>query len=447
MEDEIDLGKYFVIIVTRWRLIVTLTVLAAAVALAVSLIMPPTYEAMALVTVSKPNYVMNFDPRIESVSNLEPAYKAYPEMATSGELVSNLLKQLSPLPRGVKTTEDLKGMLKADQGADPSLVRLTVRSSDPQEAARIANVWSGLFITKANETYGDSGSSQVSFFQGQLQSAQADLEKAEQALVDFQKTDRSSILSNQVDSYRQTQADYLAQQRSTTYLIDSIQGLREQLANRPAGQSVSTGDQLTALLLQVKAFTNPAQSQLPPSSSQTSSVQLQISGGQAVPLQFQINNPDTLAKASVGDQIAFLDSLAAVLKEQMTENDSRAKALDPQILSLQTQIQQLKTDHDRLQRVHDVAQDTYTALSRKLDETRIAAQAAGEVRLVSQAYPPEYPTAPRKTVNTALGGILGFAVGIVGALALGLLFDVATLRKTWTTSRAPWKVILRWVLA
>ncbi|MCS7178824.1 MAG: hypothetical protein RML46_07745 [Anaerolineae bacterium] len=43
-------------------------------------------------------------------------------------------------------------------------------------------------------------------------------------------------------------------------------------------------------------------------------------------------------------------------------------------------------------------------LARKAEETRIAAEdaSAGEVRLASQAVPPEKPVSPRKLLNTAV---------------------------------------------
>lgn len=48
-EDEIDLREYALVLIRNWWLIAAATLVAAASALAVSMLLPPTYEATALV--------------------------------------------------------------------------------------------------------------------------------------------------------------------------------------------------------------------------------------------------------------------------------------------------------------------------------------------------------------------------------------------------------------
>lgn len=53
MEEEIDLRKYIGVLRRRWKLIVSITVLAVFVAGLVSFLMPPVYEARAAVLITK----------------------------------------------------------------------------------------------------------------------------------------------------------------------------------------------------------------------------------------------------------------------------------------------------------------------------------------------------------------------------------------------------------
>ena len=77
MEEEIDLRQYVEVLIRHWGWIAGLALVAAAAALGVSFLIPPTYEATALVAVTEPRYVMRFDPRFETVNSVQPAYQAY----------------------------------------------------------------------------------------------------------------------------------------------------------------------------------------------------------------------------------------------------------------------------------------------------------------------------------------------------------------------------------
>lgn len=397
-EEEIDLRAYVLVLLKYWKWIIGATVIAAVVALVVSFLLPPTYEATALVAVTKPRYVMQFDPRIETLNNIQPAYKAYPELASGDEVLQELLTRLNPRPKEIETLRDLKGLVKAKSGTDPSLVFLTVRFQDPEEAARIVNLWAEIFVRRANEIYGTEGQSQLQFYQQQVQRAEAELRAAEEALVAFQARNQESVLEDQLGSHRQMHADYLADQRQIAYIIQDIRGLREQLSRQPSEQTVSLADQLTALFLEIKAFNAHA----------------------SAPIQLQVDSAATLSEKSPAEQIDFLDDLVRVLEEKSAEIDVRLAALEPEILSLQKQLQEIYTEKDRLARARDVAQETYMTLARKVEEARIAAEdTAGEVRIASRAAVPEKPASPRKLLNTAVAGVLGLMLSVFGAFVTG----------------------------
>jgi uncharacterized protein involved in exopolysaccharide biosynthesis len=100
------------------------------------------------------------------------------------------------------------------------------------------------------------------------------------------------------------------------------------------------------------------------------------------------------------------------------EIKQRLEELQPQILSLQRQLQEIYTESDRLTRQRDLAKETYTALARKVQETRIAVQGAQRTaELGSRAAVPEEPASPRKLLNTAVAGTLGLMLSTMGAFA------------------------------
>lgn len=397
MDEEIDLRPYFELLLRNWMWIIGGAVLAALVAFGVSSLIPPTYEAKALVAITEERDVVQFDPRIRSTDERQPL-QAYPELATSDELLQNLLSQLDPPLPEIETVEQLRGILEANPGSDPSLVRLLVQYGDPGEAARVANAWAALFVSWANRVYGDQNGDQVLFFEEQLAEAKVALETAEEALIAFQDRNRAAIISNELDSLEETHADHLAIRRSSTFIIQDARGLRDQLAEQRGSTVVTFADQLTALFLQLKTFNT------------------ETDGETVIPLQLQFNNDEALTSASRSEQIAFLDGLVNTLETKAAQIDARLEELEPQILALQQERQQIETEEARLVRNRDVAEETYTALARKVEEERITSQeAVSGVRLASRAAVPEDPVSPRRLLVTGVAGTLGLAlsVGIV----------------------------------
>lgn len=396
MEEEINLRQYVKTLIRYWKWIVGVAVIAAITALAVALVMPRTYKATALVIVTRPRYILQFDSRLQTVYNVQPAYKVYPELATSDGVLQALLNPSNNPSENIKTLQDLRGMLSAKVGADPSIVRLVASSSDPAQAAHMANAWAKVFVAWANEMYGDQDTEQVRFFESQLQRAQTELEAAEQALIEFEAQNPALLLKNQLDSSSRLQAEYLAEQRDIAHTIQDVQGLRNQLTEHPGG-APALADQLTALFLQLKSFNAQANA----------------------PLQFQIPEVGAFSNQTAEEQVVWLDSLSKTLAAKSAEIDTQLVKLEPQILDLQQQLRAANTSEERLIRARDVARETYLTLARKVQEVRIASQDVGDpARLASEAAVPEQPAGPRKILIVTAAAALGLTLAVIGVFII-----------------------------
>jgi polysaccharide biosynthesis transport protein len=401
LEDEIDLRQYVMVLVRSWQWIVGVAVVAAVVALLVSFLTPPTYQATALVVVTKPRYVMQFDPRFRTLDNIQAAYKAYPELATSDALLQSLLAQESRVSTSGRTLVEMRNAVKAELGGDPSLIRLSVQSKDPNEAAALVNVWAELFVTKANEIYGSQGSEQQTFFERQLAQTETEVDQSQQRLIAFQSHNRAVILRNQLESLTLTQATYLTEQRAVISVLPNVQGLREQLASQPGQRAVTTADQITVLLLQAKAFG--------------------LFGAQeSTPIQLQFNSDNPSASLTVNEQIVLLDTLANVLERKAATIEAQLSALEPQLLAVQQQLEEAQAEEERLLQNKLLVHETYMTLARKVDEARIGADdTGGEVQLASRAAVPERPLASKRVMNTGLAFAAGLVVSTFIVLAIG----------------------------
>jgi succinoglycan biosynthesis transport protein ExoP len=407
MEEEIDLRAYVAVLIRYWKWIAGLALVAAVAAFIVSLLLPPTYEAPAVVIITEPRYQMQFDPRFETVDQWTPAYKAFPTLSTSDEVLQRVLAAYAPPPEArieAWTLRTLSGMVEATSEGDPSLVVLRVRSRSPDDAAAIANLWADVLARHGNDIYSES-EDDVAFFEEQVAQAEQALDGADAALIEFEAHNQATIVSAQLSSLRQTQYDYLADQRAIAYIAQDIQGLRAQLVQQPGDRPVSLADDLTALLLQIKAF---------------NLLQAEARGAQAsAPIQLQVDSAVSFSDKSPAEQVAFLDNLVDTLEAKSSEIEGRLAELEPQMLALQRRLQEIQAESERLTSARGLVNETYKTLARKLEEARIAAREEnGVLQVGSYAAVPEKPVSPRKMLNTAVAGVLGLMLGVFGAFAL-----------------------------
>jgi uncharacterized protein involved in exopolysaccharide biosynthesis len=398
MDQELDLRVYVTALLKHKYWIVGLAVGAAVVAMAVSFLLPPTYEATALVAVAKPSYEMRFDSRFAPISgNLQPPYKAYPLLAMGDDTLSALAADLGDqLPDETRSVHALRSKLEATSSGDPSLIRLTAQDGDPQRAAAIANQWAARFVQAANELYAQS-TDELAFFEGQQAEAETTLAEAEAALIDFQARNQASILKAQLDHLKTTLSEHLAAIRLTDGIVQDAHTLRERLSRQNAGADALPSDEITSLLLEIQA----------------------LNRSQELPIQLQVSVQQDLGERTAGDQVAFLDSLIEVLEQRLVLIEQKAQEIEPDLLGLQRAHQEVQTELERLETAQTLSLDTYMSLSRKVTEARIAAQdTTGDVRVASKAAPPENPSSPQKLLNAMVAGVLGLAIGVVGALAI-----------------------------
>ena len=223
------------------------------------------------------------------------------------------------------------------------------------------------------------------------------LAAAEQALVDYQARNPLNVVTAQFNSKQTELASYLTASQTITMVIQDARSLQQQLAQQDVNSPSSLSDQLAALYMQVDALNSKAD----------------------IPIQLQISGAGSLSNRTVAEQTALLSTLIKVLQDKSIEIQRQIKALEPDILALQQAQQSAQVELDRLTRERDVAKDTYLTLTRKVNETDLAAQdSGGGVQLASQASLPTEPVSGRKLLNVILGGLLGLIIGVIAAFVV-----------------------------
>jgi polysaccharide biosynthesis transport protein len=396
MDDTFDFRPYADALLRRWRLIIGGTFLAGILAAALSFLIPPTYEASALVLLVVPRQVVQFDPRFENVDEPRPL-PAYPQLASSDHILQMLQAQIAPELTERKTLRDLRDTISVSALNDPTLLRLTVRHRDPAMAAFIANQWAALFVGQVNDLLGDEGSQQVQFFRGQRDEARRHLAVAEQALADFQGGNRIRLVTAELQVLEDALVLLLAKQQNREQLQADVTTLRSILAAQEG--ALLPADHVAVLLLYQRAFGDGQAASL---------IELQIDGALA-------------ATADRDQLIAALDTLQESLQTAAGDATGRTTALAPQIVALQHEMEALANEEQWLRQEATLATENYTALARQVVGQEITAQDTRRgLRLASPAIIAEEPVAPHKLLN-----------GVLAAVVALTLFVAVTIFRQW----------------
>lgn len=387
MEEEIDLRPYIRTLIRGWYWVVGTAIVAAAVSLGVTFLLPPAYAATSLVAVISPSEVIELDASIAELVQQQPL-AAFPELAESDEVLLNVMAKIEFAEK--PSLVQFRQSLAARAGTDDSLIRLIANSDSPAKASEIANVWAEEFVLWANSVYGDQNEEKVQFFERQLAAAETNLAAAEQALEAYQAINQTEIISRTLSFSQEQRVELLADQVIVQKLMDNAVAFRGQLAAKPSQQTLPYVDQVTYLQLQLQTY----------------------EAGETLPFLLQLGNEQSLTNVTVSEQLNVIDDLMVALDARQGLIEQQLAELDPAILALQQEGQAAFTELNRLQRNVNIAQQTVTSLAFQVNEVQISSQDTTQgFRLASGAAVPERPLGPRKLIVIAVSGTLGALLG------------------------------------
>jgi len=394
MDDEIDLQKYFLLLINNWKWIAGVTFILVLAALLLSLfVLPPTYEAKALVVIVPTRYSLTFDPRFQTDTTPDLLfYRPAAQLAESDAMMQALYDGwINQTGDSELTIEALKGVTTVEYDTVSNSLELFVTSDDPKMAADLVNLWANFLVQRANELFGETLEGGETL-EAQFAQIEAGWETAQQALVEFEGQNQLTTFRAEKLVKETVYAQFVTDQAKFNQVLQDLETLQAQLSGLPASQEVSFDTELTALLLQLKAYNLDA-----------------------TLTQVQIVAQPSGTPRSVRELTTHLDQLHTVLAQKTEAITLQLAPLRTEILLLQSQIKSLETTGERLQQNYQVASDTYLTLARKLEETQISNEVSGGiVKLASGANIPTEPVGPRTLINLLVAGATGLILSIVG---------------------------------
>ncbi len=362
LENEIDLRKYGLLLVKRWRFIrdvVVVVVLAAFLFGLTGAASAPTYEATAGVAIVKSKMQVNFEDKIKTISPdtavsavAAAAQDAATRRNTLASLVQNplvaqeVIKNMGDrLPTSLRDPEALVRMVEGKVRIGTDIVNVTVRGGDPAGLPDIANAWAVAFEHYVNRVYSGSGISLGSLGQD-VATAKRKYEQARDALLQHNVQDRTFQLQRDID-YRKGVIAALDKSRQAaitailskqadvqTDFMGKYQSAALNMAGLPLLKEVDAKvSQLTALYankLKIEQTLEDArtlrdQGSRSPAGADSNSLalllvkaQLATGGGLPSGLQLQVGAPSPGEGGSAG-QVSDLDALISTLNSRLKE--------------------------------------------------------------------------------------------------------------------------------
>ena len=381
MEDEIDLRQYIRVLIRHWVLIVSITVAAVIVAVLVSFTSAAVYEAKATVIITATRTEIVFEPKyrtysLEEDTELKESLVALVKSSIVTSLTLDLLgDELSPEGQSIPST---LGKVAVNISGD--LIEISVKSTDPEEAADIANAWAESYVDYINALYADIA-----------QSPEELAVQASAALADYDERQwewESFVGNNTIGE--------LTQQITDKELLLTVKSLRDQIEAGSSSSASAAANSLALVLLQTGAYAT-------------------------LPDQLQVSL-DTLPglDASTKDRLYDIDALISTLETRSGGRPGQTvEELRQDILILQRELEQQRAIENELSNSRDIAWQQYITLANKVAEVEVSYLAQDVVVMVAvRAIVPETPVPAHKTTNIAIALVLGLIVGIFGAFGV-----------------------------
>lgn len=380
MEDEIYIRDYIRVMRGRWKLILSIVVIAVVVAAAVGFLSPPDYEAKASVLITKTRAEIVFEPKYRtSLSEEDKELKqALVALVRSNSVAAGAVQQLGdtlePAERNVVRLQN-----KVSVKTEGDLIQILVKSSEPAKAAEIADAWAQSYVNHVNSLYTGSVPSPAEM-RAQADEAKRDYDEKQGAWESFASNSR---------------LDELGRLISDKELLADVKSLRDQVAAGASSPASGVANSLAIVLLQQQAFA-------------------------PLPAEVQLTL-DSLTVLDTGteNQLRDLDALIATLAARSGGEPGESVEV------LRQEILQLKGEHEKegalrmeLMSARDVAWETFTTLDNKANELEVASQSQDViVRLAVSAAVPELAAARPSPTSVGVAVVLGLIIGVFAAFA------------------------------
>jgi tyrosine-protein kinase Etk/Wzc len=462
-EEEISLADLFAILRRDWRLIAAVFVVVLALVAAYTFTREPVYEASSVVLVDTQSQTSVLGPSSledilsvggssrtlyneveilrQSVPLAERVGARLMEEAPAGPLFE--VEEEEPRPTvgeaGREILEHRVRFAPVNERAD--LVTIVAQSTDPQEAALIANIYAQEYGRRSQETSRASVTSSRAFIEEQAEKRREELSASEDRLREFMTREGAVALDSEgqnavsqiaaIDAAIEEARVELEVERSALRSIESQveqvePGLVQRIASGVENEIGTLQQRIAELELQASDYyaADPTLR-----GNEARAPELDVITTRIEELRREVNRladqyvDEVLAVGGIDPQNGSALTYVTQLKRQVIEKQVLIQGLEARLAALQAQEQRYEArlrdiprqaiELAQLERQREANEQTYLFLIEKLQEARVAEESElGYVEVIRQADVPEEPVRPRPLLNMVVGMLLGLMAGV-----------------------------------
>lgn len=428
-QSTIDLRDCVRVIKKRNRLILNTCLGAVIIALLISFITPPTYEAVTSLRIKAPRGLSDSLLSVEqpggSALYTKQTMATYSEMLKSRAVVQAAIDKIYADKDNPPPYENIVNRItiQPSKEKEADILYLRVQADSPDEAQLLANTFSENLVSSLTAEQGVVRE----FIGKRLKESKQDLEKAEGALEQYKRDQK--MIAPDVQSKamvdKLTAVDRLAAENTVNVITAQarLSSAQRQLAGEKPGfiadnaliqqQKARLADLEVELARTLPQYTDShpkvitLRAAIDETRSKLNTEVARVANAESPsinPVHVSLMQAKTLAEA---------DQAAAAAQKRAIENILANS--EKELAALPAKEQGIT----RLTREAQVAQDMYTMLDRRYEEARInEVMKPSDVKVIDAAVAPTEPVKPRKILNALLGAVLGLVIGTAGAFLM-----------------------------
>lgn len=438
-ETTIDLKDILKTLKKRRALIIKIFVTAIVIAVVVSLLIPPTYEAETTLRIKQPKGLASSllaDLPMGGSGNTKQLMSTYAEILKSRTVVETVIDKTQADKDEVPTYEQMLTRITTLPVKDSELLKIQVKAKSPEEAQLVANTLVDTFNNRMTLLVRSEQSTVRQFIGERMQESKKELEKAETMLQQYKTVEKIAAPTEETKAIVESLAAINKLSAENTVALSAAQAKAGSAANQLAKEKPGFvadspiiqkyQEKLAELEVQLVTLTAKYTEQHPEvlatrAAIEDTKTRLSAEAARVVNAEAPSMNPVHLAllqgKIQAEAEIAAGSAQKAALGSIITESEKELNKLPAKEQGLA-----------RVMRDALVAQEIYVMLAKRHEEARISeVMQPTDVQVIDVAAAPIKPISPRKTLNVVVGGILGLLIG------LGVAFVLEYMNKTVRT--------------
>lgn len=440
-ENTLDLRDILKILKKRRRLIFTVFSAFISIALIISFLLPPTYEAETTLRVKQQSKGLA-DSLLGGLGSMNPmgtkqVMSTYAEILKSRTVVQSVIDQTQQDKEEIPVYEDFVKTITTQPVKDTEILNIKVQAGTPEEAQLIANTLVNTFIDRMIALVRGEQSKVKEFIGGRLQESKKELETAENALQKYKQnqkitapTEETKALIDKLATIDKLSADnQIAAETAKAKLASAQSQLAGQkpgfIAENPVIQQYKLKlAELEVNLVSLKQNYTDKHPQVIATKAAIAETRSKLNAEIAkvvnadAPSANPVHQGLLQAKLEAEAEVAVSSAQQQALRKLITQGEEQISKLPAKEQGL------IKVMRDA-----SVSQEIYVMLAKRYEEARISeVMEPTDVQIIDTAIAPEKPIKPKKLLNTVIAAILGLFTGV------GLAFALEYLNKTVRTT-------------